>query len=211
MTALAKRMIRRRCKYPLSLLLILCLYAGIACADAVIDISSIELLDESGGPVTLNSYAGHYQLVFFGYTYCPDICPLTLYYVAAAMKSLGPLADKLKVVFISVDPKRDTPQILARYTDAFHPSIKGHTGTYDQIAAAAAGFRTTFGYNMVVDGKERPLSRQEYEALSPAASYVPYHSSQIYLLDNDGELVDIIGHGSRPDAIEATLRGHLDG
>lgn len=174
-----------------------------------IDASSVYLVDESGQSVNLGSYRGSPHLVFFGYTYCPDICPLTLYSVATALKSMGSAADDLKVLFISVDPRRDTPEVLARYTDAFHPAMIGLTGSYDQISNATEVFRTTFGYHIDEDGRERPLSEQEYLQMPADSAYVPYHSSQIYLLGADGVLLDIIGYGSKPDDIAARIRENL--
>lgn len=192
-----------------SVILIVSIAVSSVYADSIIDISSTKLIDEQGQAAVISDYDGAYRLVFFGYTYCPDICPMTLFYIATALKSLGPLVEQLKVLFISVDPKRDTPQALIRYTDAFHPSIIGMTGSYDQIVAATKGFRTTFGFNMEIDGKERTLTRKEYEDISSDASYVPYHSSQIYILDPKGALVDIIGYGSTPDLIASKLREYL--
>ncbi|MFQ5983160.1 MAG: SCO family protein [Woeseiaceae bacterium] len=173
---------------------------------------SFELIDESGNTVTSDRYSGRLRLVFFGFASCPDICPITLHNIGKALNSLGPLSDQVTVLFISVDPKRDTPDKLRQYTDAFHPAIIGLTGSYDQILAVTSGFRTTFGYNAVTDnGQERPLGREEYELLSPAAAYVPYHSSQVYLIGANDELLDIIGYGSQPPQIEAILRKHIKG
>jgi len=175
----------------------------------VIDVS-FELTDESGRHVTAAAYSGQLRLVFFGFTSCPDVCPVTLHNIATALNSLGPLAERVTVLFISVDPKRDTPELLSLYTDAIHPSIIGLTGTYEQIAAVASGFRTTFGFNATVDGRERQLSSEEYEAMSPAAPYTPYHSSRVYVIGTDDELLDIIGFGSKPPWIEEKLRSYLD-
>ena len=127
-----------------------------------IDIS-FELVDESGNTATSEMYNGNLRLVFFGYTSCPDICPITLQNISMALNSMGPLAEQVTVLFISVDPKRDTPERLRVYTDAFHPSIVGLTGTYQQIANVTEGFRTTFGYSLTGDtGQERPLGEDEY-------------------------------------------------
>ncbi|MFQ6005252.1 MAG: SCO family protein [Woeseia sp.] len=176
---------------------------------AEIDIS-FELIDESGRTVTSRDYEGQVRLVFFGYTSCPDICPITLHNIATALRSLGPLATQVNVLFISVDPKRDTPEILARYTDAFHPAVIGLTGTYDQIVDVTMGFRTTFGYSTSSDGVDKSLSKEEYQASSPNASYVPFHSSQIYMIGRANELLDIIGYGSKPTYIAAKLRDYID-
>lgn len=168
---------------------------------------SFELTDESGNVVTSDSYGGRLRLVFFGFASCPDICPITLQNIGIALDSLGPLAEQITVLFISVDPKKDTPDVLKAYTEAFHPSIVGLTGTYEQLSTVTSGFRTTFGYTLSSDdGQNRPLSREEYELLLPEASYFPYHSSKVYLIGTNDELLDIIGYGSKPALIEEKLR-----
>lgn len=172
---------------------------------------SFSLVDQTGRSVTDADFTGKLRLVFFGYTSCPDICPITLTNISAAMKSLGGQAKDVSVLFISIDPKRDTPERLQAYTGAFHPSIIGLTGNYVQIANVTAGFRTTFGFT-VRDGTgaEQPLNRIEYETIPEFADYTPFHSSQVYVIGPDDELLDIIGYGSKPDKIEDTLRRHLN-
>jgi protein SCO1/2 len=179
-------------------------------ATSVIETKSTGLIDETGKQAAIDDYNGLYRLVFFGYTHCPDVCPLTMYYVATALRSLGEAANSIRVLFISIDPKRDTPEALAKYTDAFHPSIIGFTGSYDDLKAAASGFRATFGYTVEEDGSERTLSPEEYETMPVGAPYVPFHSSQIYLLDREGTLLDIIGYGSKPADIAAKIRENID-
>ncbi len=189
--------------------LLVCATAWPKDTDKIVNVLALEMLDENGQITTLEDYADYTRLVFFGFTSCRHICPMTLSNVGNALNSLGPLADQVRVIFISVDPKRDTPEVLANYTDNFHSSIVGFTGTYDQISAMTAGLRTTFSYSMEIDGKVRPLTREEYQELEPTASYVPVHSSQIYLLNKNGEVADIIGYGSTAADMEATLRAHL--
>jgi len=174
-----------------------------------IDIS-FELVNEFGNIVRSEMFSGELRLVFFGYTSCPDICPITLQNISMALNSMDSLAEQVTVLFISVDPKRDTPERLRLYTGAFHPSIVGLTGTYQQIANVTEDFRTTFGYSLAGDaGQERPLDEDEYEQLPATASYVPFHSSQVYVIGKNDELLDIIGYGSKPQQIEETLRTHL--
>jgi protein SCO1/2 len=171
---------------------------------------SFELIDENGKPVTDADFTGKLRLVFFGYASCPDICPITLANISAALESLDDQAGNVSVLFISIDPKRDTPERLQSYTGAFHPSIVGLTGNYVQLEAVTAGFRTTFGFT-VRDGTgaEQPLNRIEYETIPEFADYTPFHSSQVYVIGTDDELLDIIGYGSKPEQIEETLRSHL--
>lgn len=171
---------------------------------------SFSLVDKTGQSVTDADVTGKLRLVFFGYTSCPDICPITLTNISAALESLGEQANDVSVLFISIDPKRDTPERLQAYTGAFHPSIIGLTGNYVQIEKVTAGFRTTFGFT-VRDGTgaEQPLNRIEYETIPAFSDYTPFHSSQVYVIGPDDELLDIIGYGSKPDKIEDTLRKHL--
>jgi len=178
-------------------------------AEPDIDVS-FELVDESANDVTADDFSGTLRLVFFGYTSCPDICPVTLQNIGMALNSLNSLAAQVTVLFISIDPKRDTPERLAQYTDAFHASIVGLTGTHEQITAVTTGFRTTFGYSLRAEnGQDRPLNRDEYNALAPTDAYVPYHSSQVYVIGRDDEIADIIGYGSKPSQIEETIRKYL--
>jgi protein SCO1/2 len=172
---------------------------------------AFELTDEAGNAVTADTYGSRLRLVFFGYASCPDICPITLQNIGIALRSLGALAERVTVLFISVDPKRDTPEVLTDYTDAFHPSIIGLTGSYEELLDVTSDFHTIFGYTLESeDGQDRPLTRDEYEALPESATYFPYHSSQLYLIGTNDELLDIIGYGSKPAMIEEKIRAYLD-
>jgi protein SCO1/2 len=208
---LAMTLKRRLTVLPILLAMAMAIANAVPVFAADISSSGIELTDENGEEVRLDNYSDRPYLVFFGYTYCPDICPLTLYYVGTTLKRLGPLADDLSVLFISVDPRRDTPEVLTKYTDAFHPAIIGLTGTYDQISQATEAFRTTFGYHVSEAGRERPLTMEEYQSDELVDSYVPYHSSQIYLMGTEGELLDIIGYGSEPDEMVARIKENISG
>src|SRR6202795_606669 len=92
------------------------------------------LIDGDGHVVTDRTWRGKYMLVYFGYTFCPDVCPTTLSAVADAMDKLGPAASRVQPLFITVDPKRDTPAVVKRYVAAFGPSIEGLTGSPEEIA-----------------------------------------------------------------------------
>jgi len=95
------------------------------------------LTASDGTTVTDQTYRGKWLLVYFGYTFCPNSCPTTLMEIAAALERLGPNAAKVQPIFITVDPRRDTPDVLAKYTQSFDPRIVGLTGTPAQIAAVA--------------------------------------------------------------------------
>lgn len=111
-----------------------------------------ELIDtRSGRQVTDQAFPGKWLLVFFGYTHCPDICPTTLSNVADTMAKLGPLADRVQPLFITLDPMRDTQQVLADYTSAFDPRIAGLTGVPNQITAAAKAYKIYYARRVIGD------------------------------------------------------------
>lgn len=171
---------------------------------------AFELTDETGSIVDQASFDDPLKLVFFGFTSCPDICPITLQNVGVALRSLDAGASDVTVLFVSVDPRRDTPERLTLYADAFHPSIVGLTGSWEQLTAVTSLFRTTFGHTVADEsGGQQPLSQSEYESLPEGAEYSPFHSSQLYIVGANGHLLDIIGYGSPPSTIEAILRKHL--
>ena len=171
---------------------------------------AFELTDEAGTRVTRGDFSARLQLVFFGFTSCPDICPITLHNVAAALRAMGSTGEDVAVLFISVDPKRDTPERLVQYTSAFHESVVGLTGSWQELVDVTTALRTTFGFSVSDDdGRERALSRVEYEALTPADAYTPFHSSLVYVVAADGSLLDTIGYGAGPDRIESVIRENL--
>lgn len=178
-------------------------------ARAFDDVSTIELSDEDGRAVTLEDYAGYTRLVFFGFAHCAHICPMTLANTGRALDALGETASRVRILFVSIDPKRDTPAVLKAYTARFHDSIVGLTGSYDAIEALARGYRISFGYNYKIEGKTRPVSRSEYEALPDSAAYVPFHGTQTLILDEKGAVVDLIGYGSSADTIAGKIAIHL--
>ena len=132
------------------------------------------LVDQNGRVVTERSYAGKYMLVYFGYTFCPDVCPTTLTQVAAALDTLGPKADRIQPVFITVDPRRDTPAAMRAYAAAFTPRLVGLTGTPEQIAAVAHEYRVYYAEHRTGPG---------------ADDYTMDHSSLLYLMGPDGQFV----------------------
>lgn len=132
------------------------------------------LIDGDGKPVTDQTWRGKYMLVYFGYTYCPDVCPTTLTNVATALDKLGPKADRLQPLFITVDPKRDTPAVVKQYAAAFGPRVIGLTGTPEQIAAAAKAYRVYYAEHRTGPG---------------ANDYSMDHSSVLYLMGPDGRFI----------------------
>jgi cytochrome oxidase Cu insertion factor (SCO1/SenC/PrrC family) len=149
-----------------------------------------KLTNQDGEPVTERSYKGDYLLVFFGFTYCPDICPAALQVVSQAMEKLGPKAKRLRPLFISVDHERDTPEQLKLYMSNFHPRIVGLTGSAEQIDAAAKAYRAY--YRKVKD----PSLTDEYTM---------DHSAFLYLMSPDGEFITHFTHVTPVDKLVARL------
>lgn len=134
---------------------------------------TLELTDHNGRRVNLETFRGKLVVLFFGYTHCPDVCPTTLSDMAQAFKLMGPgKADKVQVLFVSVDPERDTPEILKAYVPYFHESFLGLYGTPEEVAKAANEFKVMY--------------RKHVE---PGASgYLVDHSAGSYVLDRSGRL-----------------------
>jgi cytochrome oxidase Cu insertion factor (SCO1/SenC/PrrC family) len=148
------------------------------------------LTDSSGKRVTDEDYRGKYTLVFFGFTSCPDICPAGLQLIAGALEQLGPKAQRITPIFISVDPERDTPEKLAAYVKNFDPRLVGLTGTPEEIAAVAKAYKV---YYAKVPNKER------------AGDYTMDHTSIIYVMDPKGEFVTHFTPSTSADDMAAKL------
>ncbi len=144
---------------------------------------AFQLVNQDGQAVDQTLLDGKWSLVFFGFTYCPDYCPTTLTSLEATRRLLGPDAANLQIVFISIDPERDTPQALKDYlsTDGFPPGVIGLTGTQDQVADAAKVYRAYF--QKVGEGED----------------YTMNHSLTVYLMGPDGRFRSAIGHDLGPE------------
>lgn len=132
------------------------------------------LTDQNGRKVSEKDFLGRYMLVFFGFTYCPDICPTELQVMTAALDAMGPGAEKIQPVFITIDPERDTPEVMKAYVENFSPRLIGLTGTPEDIAAVAKAYRVYYA--------------KAPNQASPE-SYLMDHSSIIYLMGPDGGFV----------------------
>jgi len=148
------------------------------------------LTDGDGKPVTDKDYRGKYMLIYFGYTFCPDVCPTTLNAVADALDKAGAKADKIRPLFITVDPKRDNPAVVKQFAAAFGPRIVGLTGTPEQIAAVAKEYRVYYAEHRTGTGPD---------------DYTMDHSSVLYLMGPDGRFVAPIRADLAPDAMAAAL------
>ncbi|MHA1524432.1 MAG: SCO family protein [Alphaproteobacteria bacterium] len=153
---------------------------------------AFSLTDHTGKTVTDVDLRGRFLLVFFGYTYCPDVCPTTLQTMTDAIEMLGDQAKSVQPVFISVDPQRDTPQVLHSYVQNFHPSLIGLTGTSDQIAAVARAYRIYFA--KVTQGG------------AGKDNYLMNHSAISYLMGPDGKFITHFSHDTTPEKIASTIR-----
>jgi len=148
------------------------------------------LTDHQGNPRSLGDFKGKAVIVFFGFTQCPDVCPTTLAEMAEARKLLGDQADKLQVLFITVDPERDTPQLLANYVPAFDPSFIGLTGDQAAIEKVAKEFRVFY---QKVPGKEK-------------GSYSMDHTAGSYVFDPQGRIRLFVRHGQGPEVIAQDIK-----
>ena len=149
------------------------------------------LIAGDGKTVSEQTFRGKWLLIYFGYTYCPDACPTTLNDIADALAQLGPLADKVQPIFISVDPKRDTPEVIGRYVKAFDPRIVGLTGTADQIASVAREFHVYYAVHRTGNGPN---------------DYAMDHSSIIYVMNSQGRYATTLSSEQKPDALASRLR-----
>jgi len=150
----------------------------------------LRLTGHDGRPRSLADFRGKVVVVTFGYTHCPDVCPTTLADLASALRQLGAEARGVQVLFVTVDPKRDTPQLLREYVPAFHPDFIGLYGDADATAKVARDFH--------VYAHERPDSTP--------GGYSVDHSAQIYVLDRQGRMRLLLAPGTRPASIVSDLR-----
>lgn len=157
------------------------------------------LVDHTGATVTEADFAGRAMLIYFGFTYCPDICPFSLQVMAAALDQL-PAAQRAEFqpLLITVDPERDTPEQLAQYvaSDAFPENLTGLTGTPEQIEAVAGEYRVVY--------------RRALEEGAPEDAYTMDHTSLIYLMDRQGAFHSVYAHGTPPAQLAEGLQDFLE-
>jgi protein SCO1 len=133
--------------------------------------NELNLMDHNGKPRTLADFRGKVVLVFFGFTHCPDACPTTLVEMAQALRQLGPDAERVQVLFVTVDPERDTPAVLRQYVPSFNPAFLGLYGDPDATARAAKEFKVFY--------QKQPL---------PGGGYSVDHTAGTYIYDREGRL-----------------------
>lgn len=153
------------------------------------------LSDHNGNARQLSDFRGKAVVLFFGFTHCPDVCPTTLAELAVARRNLGPDGERVQVLLVTVDPQRDTPQLLSRYVTAFDPSFLGLTGSPQQIAEVAKEFKVIY---------------QKVEGRLPA-DYSMDHSAGSYIFDPQGRLRLYVSYGQGAEVFAHDLRRLLEG
>jgi protein SCO1/2 len=139
------------------------------------------LVDPTRKTVTDQDFRGRYMLIFFGFTHCPDICPAELQVMAGALDQLGDKASKVVPIFITLDPERDTPEVVGAYVKNFGPNIVGLTGSMDAISAAAQAYRVSFS---------------KFQDQNSETDYTIDHSALAYLMGTNGEYITHIPYGT---------------
>jgi protein SCO1 len=147
------------------------------------------LVDQNGNTVTDADLKGKWSLVYFGYTHCPDACPTALNDIAIALDQLGPRREAVRSVFITVDPERDTPEVLKEYVTSFDAQILALSGSAEEIARAAKAYRVYYA--------KHP---------EPGGDYSMDHSSVIYVMDPEGRFTASFTHQSTPEEIADRLK-----
>jgi protein SCO1/2 len=166
---------------------------GIQLAQGVALGGPFTLTDHTGRTVTERDFAGRAVLLYFGYSYCPDVCPTELGTIASALDAMGAAGERVTPVFITIDPERDTQAALADYVSRFHPRMIGLTGTPEQIAQAARAYRVYFA-------KVRPRD---------STDYLMDHSSFIYFVGPDGRVRSLFRPETTPEAIAGAVAAQL--
>ena len=148
------------------------------------------LTDHNGQARNLASFKGKVVAIFFGYTHCPDVCPTTLSDFAAALQQLGPQAEQVQVLFVTVDPQRDTPELLKQFVPAFNPSFLGMFTDAESLKALAKEYKVVY----------------QKTSEKGADDYLIDHSAGTYVYDSLGRLRLLMPYGSSPDAIAHDLK-----
>ncbi len=152
------------------------------------------LVDQNGDARRSAEFDGKLKLIYFGYTYCPDVCPTALQVMSVALRRLAEKADAVQPLFITIDPARDTPEAIGEYVGHFDDRFVGLTGSEAQIAAAAKAYRV---YYAKAGGEEG------------GANYLMDHSSIVYLMDRDGDYITHFTHNTDPEEMARTIREHV--
>ena len=155
---------------------------------------SFTLVNDAGETVTDETFRGRYMLIYFGFTFCPDVCPTELGIMSTALDQLGEDAEKVQPIFVTIDPERDTPEVMARYVTLFHPRLVGLTGTPEQIARIAKAYHVFY--------------RKAEDESSP--DYTMDHSSIVFLMGPDGEYLKLFPPQTPPDKMAEAIASHME-
>ena len=150
------------------------------------------LIDHDGRNVSDETYRGHYVLIFFGFTHCRVVCPRALAKLSAVLDSLGPLADRMRPIYVTVDPERDTPAVIKDYLSSFDPHLRGATGDRAAVDVVEKAYR--------VYAKKVPTE---------SGDYTMDHTALVYLMDKQGRFVAPFSLKRRPEDAAADLRRYL--
>jgi protein SCO1/2 len=145
------------------------------------------LVAQNGRPITEQAFRGKPTALFFGFTHCPEVCPTTLFELSGWMEKVDPAGDKLRAYFVTVDPERDTPEVINQYVSNVSKRITGISGPPDKIADVIKGFR--------VYAKKVPVDEN-----NPNGDYTMDHTASVFLLDSEGRFAGTIAYGENPDA-----------
>lgn len=150
------------------------------------------LTAHDGQTFRLQDLRGKAVLMFFGYTSCPDMCPLTMSRIASARAVLGGDADRVATLFVSVDPNRDTPAVLKEYVGSFALPVTGLTGTDEELATVAVAYQA------------------QYQMVAASPSYLMNHTTSVFLIDPQGQLRGLFAYNENPETLAAALRAVLN-
>ncbi len=168
----------------------------------------VALVDHRGRAVTEADYRGKLMVVYFGYTFCPDVCPAGLYKIGQALDALGADAGQVHPLFITLDPARDSAEALADYVGNFHPALVGLTGSPEQVEAVAKAYRVYYA-------KAPPAHSHEdggegrHEHANEGDDYLMDHSTTTYVMGRDGGFRKAVSQGSSAEDLAAAIRKHL--
>jgi protein SCO1/2 len=155
-------------------------------------VSRYLLMDHKGRAISDQDFRGSFQLIAFGYTFCPDICPTTLAEMSLIMEKLGTRSKQLQPLFVTVDPERDTPEVLSRYTAYFHPRIIGLTGSPELVRRVADHFKVRY--------------EKHWEPGAGKNQYTVDHSAGMYLLGPDGGFLSKFAYATPPQEVAERIR-----
>lgn len=155
------------------------------------------LINQDGDAVTFETYLGKPQLIYFGFGYCPDVCPASLEKIGVAMDILGERQNDIQPMLFSIDPARDTPESLKLYltAESFPKNLVALTGSQEQVDNAIKAYR---------------IFAKRVDDPQSAAGYTMDHASLFYLMDAKGEFVDVLGHDTTPPDMAARIKKYLD-